>query len=124
MKNKVKNTMLSCIQEFRFPISLMPSEINVIDGYVGPGYAQADQNIYDFIAKMGTNEGIFFDPVYTGKAAFGLISECSKSKEGAERFGKNVLLIHTGGFPSIFAHKEKILSALKNQSSPIEDFDL
>jgi 1-aminocyclopropane-1-carboxylate deaminase/D-cysteine desulfhydrase-like pyridoxal-dependent ACC family enzyme len=47
-------------------------------------------------------EGILLDPVYTGKAAAGLISLVRRG-----HFAKDgrVLFVHTGGAPSLFAYQ-------------------
>jgi len=52
------------------------------------------------IAKL---EGVFLDPVYNGKAMIGLI-DLVKQK----RFEKdaNILFLHSGGGPAIFAYDE------------------
>ena len=49
---------------------------------------------------MAEKEGLFLDPVYTGKAFAGLIA---MAREGAFRPEDNVLFIHTGGAGGLFA---------------------
>ncbi|MEX1237642.1 MAG: pyridoxal-phosphate dependent enzyme, partial [Pseudomonadales bacterium] len=39
--------------------------IDVIDGYVGPGYGRADDHVFETIAMVARTEGVVFDPVYT-----------------------------------------------------------
>jgi D-cysteine desulfhydrase len=46
-------------------------------------------------------EGILLDPVYSGKAAAGLIDLVRK---GAFPKGSNVLFLHTGGSPALYAY--------------------
>ena len=53
------------------------------------------------------NESILLDPVYTGKAVAGLIGMI-RAKEF--RPGQNVLFVHTGGAPALYAY-QKILEA-------------
>lgn len=108
-----KKVLISAIQKHHIPISFMADEIKVIDGYVGPGYAQADEPLYRMIVDIARAEGIFLDPVYTGKAMQGLLGELKKNKETAKQFGKNILFIHTGGFPSLFAHQENLSRAIQ-----------
>ncbi|MBI3542078.1 MAG: pyridoxal-phosphate dependent enzyme [Deltaproteobacteria bacterium] len=102
--DRVKWVMIGTIQRYRLPISFMADDIHVVDGYVGPGYAKATPELYDFIAEVAREDGIILDPVYAGKALHGLVSELGASPERAAFFGKNVLFIHTGGLPSLFAH--------------------
>jgi D-cysteine desulfhydrase len=112
LADRVKHAMIVCVQRYRLPTSFMPADIHVIDGYVGPGYAKATPELYDFIVEVAREDGLLLDPVYTGKALFGLMSELTASPERAKLFGNRVLFIHTGGFPSLFAHAEEFSRAL------------
>jgi len=73
---------------------LGPGDIKIIDGYPGLGYAISRKEEIDFIKHFSMTEGIILDPVYTGKAMYGLYSEL---KKGNLRNYKNILFIHTGG---------------------------
>ncbi len=66
----------------------------------GPGYAIPSEEGNRAIALMAEKEGLFLDPVYTGKAFAGLLK---MAEEG--RFGKNdqVLFLHSGGAGGLFA---------------------
>ena len=66
----------------------------------GPGYAIPSEAGNAAVAMMAEKEGLFLDPVYTGKAFAGLIE---MAKEGAFRPDENVLFIHTGGAGGLFA---------------------
>jgi D-cysteine desulfhydrase len=77
-------------------------DIEIVDGYVGLGYAISRKEELDFIAKIARTDGIIFDPVYTGKALYGLYHEIKKGYFGA---GKNILFIHTGGFPGLLPQR-------------------
>jgi L-cysteate sulfo-lyase len=48
------------------------------------------------------NEGLLLDPVYTGRAAAGMISLIHK---GYLKRGESVLFWHTGGTPALFAEQ-------------------
>lgn len=69
--------------------------LNVIDGYKGLGYGLSTQEEMDFVVTVSSNTGIMLDPVYTGKAARGLVKEL-QSNPGVFN-GKRILFIHTGG---------------------------
>ena len=79
-------------------LTFAKNDIDMVDGYVGLGYALSRKEELDFIAKTARTDGIIFDPVYTGKALYGLYHEI---KEGRFVTGKNILFIHTGGFPGL-----------------------
>ena len=66
----------------------------------GPGYAIASQEGNEAVSLMASQEGIFLDPVYTGKAFAGLMA---MAREGAFGPHQNVLFIHSGGAGGLFA---------------------
>lgn len=66
----------------------------------GPGYAVASKEGNEAVALMAAEEGIFLDPVYTGKAFAGLIAA---AREGAFKPGERVLFLHSGGAGGLFA---------------------
>ncbi|WMM23599.1 D-cysteine desulfhydrase family protein [Tissierella sp. MB52-C2] len=75
-------------------IHIDKKDIDILDGYIGNGYALSKENEIEFIHKLAKLEGIILDPVYTGKAMYGLVEEV---KKGTFDKHKNILFIHTGG---------------------------
>ena len=73
--------------------------VEVNDGYVGRGYALSRPEELATIARVATLEGVFLDPVYTGKAFHGLLAEV---KAGRIARGSRVLFVHTGGIFGLF----------------------
>ena len=72
----------------------------------GPGYAVPSAEGNAAVRLMAEQEGIFLDPVYTGKAFAGLIA---MAEEGAFRKDERVLFVHTGGAGGLFAlNREEI----------------
>jgi len=66
----------------------------------GPGYAIPSEEGNEAVSLMAREEGIFLDPVYTGKAFAGLLK---MAKEGAFRGTENILFLHSGGAGGLFA---------------------
>ena len=66
----------------------------------GPGYAIPSEAGNAAVAMMAAREGLFLDPVYTGKAFAGLMA---MAREGAFAPDGNVLFVHTGGAGGLFA---------------------
>lgn len=68
-------------------------DIYVLNG-VGEGYAKSTLEEIEFILQVSKNEGVLFDPCYTGKAFKTLIENLNH-----ELFSdcENILFIHTGG---------------------------
>ena len=63
---------------------LLPEEIVVRDDYVGEGYGIPTEADLKAIRLAAESEGLFLDPVYTGKALAGLIDHIQKGWKGAE----------------------------------------
>jgi len=76
-------------------------DIVCFDQYVGPGYSIPTDAMVEAVKLFAKNEAILLDPVYTGKEAAGLIDLVRK---GHFREGSNVLFLHTGGSPALFAY--------------------
>ena len=68
----------------------------------GPGYAIPSEAGNAAVTLLAKEEGLFLDPVYTGKAFAGLIE---MAKEGAFKPTDRVLFLHTGGAGGLFAVK-------------------
>ena len=75
-------------------ISVDRNDIDIIDGYPGLGYALSQEKEIHFIQHIAQLEGVILDPVYSGKAMFGLVQEI---KKGSFQKHENILFIHTGG---------------------------
>ncbi|WP_297434041.1 D-cysteine desulfhydrase family protein [uncultured Cetobacterium sp.] len=78
--------------------------MDIIDGYVGEGYALSTKEELNFIWDLAKKEGVILDPVYTGKAMFGLHNEI---KKGSFKNSKNILFVHTGGLFGLFPKKNQ-----------------
>jgi D-cysteine desulfhydrase len=75
------------------------ARLRVLDEAKGPAYAVASEEQRALIIRVARASGFLFDPVYTGKALFGLDL---LAKRG-ELDGKRVLFLHTGGLPGLLA---------------------
>ena len=71
------------------------------DEYVGPGYSLPTESMVEAVNLFAKTEGVLLDPVYSGKAAAGLIDLVRK---GAFAKGSSVLFLHTGGSPALYAY--------------------
>lgn len=87
--------------------SIPRDAVTCFEEYVGPGYSLATPEMVEAVKLMATTEGILLDPVYTGKAMAGLIGLI---RQGFFRPDENVLFVHTGGSPALYAYTEIILS--------------
>ena len=74
-------------------------DYNLMD-MCGPGYAVPSDEGNAAISLMAEKEGLFLDPVYTGKAFAGLVK---LAEEGQFSPSDNVLFLHSGGAGGLFA---------------------
>ena len=81
-----------------------PTAIEIIDGYVGRGYALSRPEELAALADLARTEGVVLDPVYTGKAYFGLIHELKKQTFADS---KRILFMHTGGLYGLFPKEDE-----------------
>lgn len=75
------------------------NEINIDQAYLGNGYGQPTEMGAEAIIEMATQEGLFLDPVYTGKSFSGVLGYI---KSGKIPQGSKVVYIHTGGTGGLF----------------------
>ena len=75
--------------------------------YVGPGYSLPTAGMVEAVQLLARLEGVLLDPVYTGKAMAGLIDLVRKGYFSAD---ENVLFVHTGGSPALYAYQPTILA--------------
>lgn len=101
-KDKIYEILQGSNNYLNLDFNFSKDEINIIDGYVGRGYALSSERELEFILRLSRLEGIILDPVYTGKAMYGLTQEIKKGKFNHHN---NVLFIHTGGIFGVFPQK-------------------
>lgn len=101
--NKIYDLVKSSNKLFDLNLTVSKNDIKIIDGYVGKGYALSRQEELEVIKKVARMEGLILDPVYTGKAMFGLIDQI---RQGKFKAGENILFIHTGGIFGLFPKRQ------------------
>ena len=101
-KNEIYKILHESMQYIDVNLHFAKDDIHIIDGYVGRGYALSRPEELQFIYDFAKLEGIILDPVYTGKAMYGLVEEI---KKGSFKDCENILFIHTGGAFGLFPQK-------------------
>ena len=82
--------------------AISSEDILVDANYCGTGYGNVTSDEIDAIRLFARLEGLLLDPVYTGRAAAGLIDLI---RNGFFSSNETVLFWHTGGTPALFAQK-------------------
>ncbi|MDE8652533.1 D-cysteine desulfhydrase [Novosphingobium album (ex Liu et al. 2023)] len=94
-------------------VAAVPREAVVCrDEWVGPGYSLPTDEMVEAVRMFASLEGILLDPVYTGKAAAGLIGLIRAGEIGRD---ERVLFVHTGGSPALYAYQPILSGAAAAQ---------
>lgn len=82
-------------------VEIGESRVVVLDDYVGEGYSYPTDSMAEAVELFARYEAILLDPVYTGKAAAGLVDLVRKGRFDRD---DDVLFVHTGGAPGLYAY--------------------
>jgi len=97
----------NAVSEFlKLGMSVTPSDVEVSDEYIGSGYGVPNKECIDAIKLVAKTEGVFLDPVYTGKTMAGLIDLVRKGRFTSK---DTIVFIHTGGIPALFAYDKEVI---------------
>ncbi|APR80350.1 pyridoxal phosphate-dependent deaminase, putative [Minicystis rosea] len=77
--------------------------LTVDDRWKGPAYAVSTPEQRAWMIRAARESGLILDPVYTGKAFYGLAEMATR---GELPKGARVLFLHTGGLPGLLAQGE------------------
>jgi D-cysteine desulfhydrase len=86
-------------ERWQLPEHVTASDIEILDSHVGLGYAKSRPEELQTIGEVCQSDGVVLDPVYTGKAFHGVVTELRRDPT---RFGAAVAFLHTGGLFGLF----------------------
>jgi len=89
----------------RLNLAFQADVVDIDDRYLGGGYAVMGEIEREAIELFASTEGILLDPVYTGRAAGGMVDRIRKGEFGPE---ERILFWHTGGTPALFAYAKEL----------------
>lgn len=102
--NMVADLADAVLRELHSALSVSPADDLHMDlSYYLPGYEQPNEQASQAIRLLARTEGLFVDPVYTGKAFAGLLDYV---RTGKVPQGSTVVFWHTGGATALFAERE------------------
>ena len=79
-----------------------PEDVEVVAGLAGPAYGVPHAATVEAIRLGAALEALVLDPVYSGKGLAGLIALL---RTGRWTAGQDIVFIHTGGAPALFAYR-------------------
>src|SRR6266568_611233 len=89
----------------RLDVPFSELHVDVVAGHAGPAYGVPHAATIEAIRLAGRLEALPVDPVYSGKGLAGLIALI---REGRWRANDDVIFIHTGGSPALFAYQSAL----------------
>ncbi len=81
-------------------VEAVAPRVDATDAEVGPGYGLPTEASDEAVDLLARSEGVLVDPVYTAKAAAGMIRWI---REGRFPAGDRIVFWHTGGHPALLA---------------------
>jgi D-cysteine desulfhydrase len=99
IKDSALRAIVPMLKRLGLPSSVSPDQLTVDDSFTGPGYGVQTNESREAIELFASSEGLLLDPVYTSKAAAGLITYC---RSGEFKKTDRVLFWHTGGLMTLF----------------------
>jgi len=100
LRTHVSELASSASEKFGTRIEFTPAEVLANADYCKAGYGVLTEPEREAIQLFAKYEGLLLDPVYTGRAAAGMIDLIHK---GFFKKDETVLFLHTGGQPALFA---------------------
>ncbi len=113
-ERKVRRDVAAWSERYGIDFEADKLAVNTVEGYMGPAYGVAGPEVYRTIAELARMEGVFLDPVYTGKAFHGMVSELRKGARGSLAQTGTVVFVHTGGLFGVFPHRRQFEELLAN----------
>jgi D-cysteine desulfhydrase len=95
------------IADFRLDVTESQLPIELIDGFIGEGYAIPYPEAVETTRLLARSEGILLDPTYTSKAMTGTIAAI---RRGQVRAGAVPVFVHTGGAFGLMARRDLFTS--------------
>ena len=94
-------------------LKIAEHDVIVDDSVLAPGYGLINEPTRAAIRLAAESEALLLDPVYSGRCMAGLLHFV---EQGRIPTGSEVLFVHTGGTPAIFAYQSD-LSVPTNESA-------
>jgi 1-aminocyclopropane-1-carboxylate deaminase/D-cysteine desulfhydrase-like pyridoxal-dependent ACC family enzyme len=79
---------------------------------VGEGYARPTPDGLGALTRLACLEGLVLDPVYSAKAMAGLLDLAER--QGRWRAGDDVVFLHTGGLPALWATEQGLVAPVSD----------
>lgn len=107
-QRQIRQLERATVLEFDLDISEDMTPINLLDGFIGPGYGIPYADALEVIRTSARYAGLLLDPVYTSKAMTGMLANI---RSGSTRPESIPVFVHTGGVFGLMARSELFVTA-------------
>lgn len=100
-RKKLRELVSATNSQYGLNLSEADTPIELVEGFIGDGYAIPSPQGIEAIKLAGRCEGIVLDPSYTSKAFAGMLAELPKRDKD-----RIPIFLHTGGVFGMFARRD------------------
>lgn len=108
-QQRVMTKIRSVIDLMKLDITIDIDDILCDDRFLAPGYGHLNAPASAAIKLLARRQGLLLDPTYSGKAFAALLEWVKQNKPDKDQ---NIVFLHTGGAPSLFAYPELVAEDL------------
>ncbi len=102
-KKDLRDLERRTVAEYELKLTEQQTPIELIDGFIGEGYAVPYPAALETLRLIARLEGVLLDPTYTAKALTGMIATI---RAGGIRPGAIPVFVHTGGIFGLLARRD------------------
>jgi len=102
-QREVRDLINRTVSDFQLGLSDAQTPLELLDGFIGEGYAIPYEAAVETTKLLARHEGIILDPTYTSKGMTGMLGAIGA---GGVRAGAVPLFVHTGGAFGLFARRD------------------
>ena len=102
-RKDVRQLIDETVSEYHLGLTPEQTPIELMEGYIGDGYAIPTPRAIETIRLVARREGILLDPTYTGKAMVGFLDA---ARSAGVRAGATAVFVHTGGAFGLMARRD------------------
>jgi D-cysteine desulfhydrase len=102
-RREIRDLISRTVSEFQLELNESQTPLELLDGFIGDGYAIPYPAAVETTKLLARHEGIILDPTYTSKGMTGMLGAIGA---GGVRDGAVPLFVHTGGAFGLFARRD------------------
>jgi D-cysteine desulfhydrase len=103
-QKELRELVAQTSKQFGLNVTEAQTPIELIDGFIGEGYAIPYPDAIATTQLLAEKEGILLDPTYTSKAMTGMLATIRRA--GGVRAGAVPVFVHTGGAFGLMARRD------------------